>query len=179
MLAAATSSALESFARHWPKAMGLAVMPNDAGRQFIAEYAHALLGCDLAAIPHAALRWVSENERPPKPRDFAMLARQVSKEMRPPQYGDAVRKQHDAPALPLTPEQMQRIEQRARRIHSFVKTWRGVGETWALLLHTAPTPDAKHAVRVGDVPLDVVDEAIKAYLRGSRAPQGPLSAAVL
>lgn len=175
-LATATAAALAAFARHWPRAMALAVDPSEAGRAFIGDYAFALLGCDLAAIPHAASRWLSESATPPRPKEFAVLARAVAQELRPPQYGDSVTKSADVPTLPLTPQDMAHIDHRGRRAYALLGTWRDVGEVWALLWHTCDDDTRRaSAVRRGNVPLEVFDEAVGLVRAGGRAPGGPLA----
>ena len=177
LLATATSKALTAFARHWPRAMALALDASEAGRAYVADYARALMGCDLAAIPEAAQRWLSENDKPPRPAEFAFLARAVAREMRPPQYGGAVVHGESfahAQALPLSKQDMAHIDHRSRRAREFLGNWREVGEVWALLWHTADTPEKREQVRKGDVPLDVFDDATDLVLGGVRVKAGPL-----
>jgi len=179
-LATAVSLALLSFARHWPRAMALALDPSEAGRAYVADYARALLGCDLEAIPEAAQRWLSDNQKPPRPNEFAVLARAVARELRPVQYANVVNGGTDSSqSLPVAYEQTQRIEQRSRRIKQSMASWREVSEVWALLYASAPDDTARHAVRVGDVPLDVIDDAVAAHKRGVRSIPGPLAAAAV
>lgn len=178
-LANATSAALASFARHWPRAMALAVDPTEDGRAYVADYARALLGCDLAAIPEAAQRWLSTNQKPPRPNEFAALARLVARELRPVQYGDSpAGPPSDAPDLPLSTQDMAHIDHRSRRAYAQLGTWRDVSEVWAMLWHSCDTAERREHVRRGSVPLDVFDDAVEMARNGFRAPSGPLSAAV-
>jgi hypothetical protein len=178
-LAAATIAALAALARQWPKAMALALDPTDAGRAYMADFAYAMKGADLRAIPLAAREYVAEGSMPPKPADLGRLAREISAQHFPPTFRDPQRIDQ-APAQPVTHLQNpDRIDLLGHRAHKQLGSWKLVAEVWALLWDTAPHDDNRAAVRRGDVPSDVFDDAIAAVGRGVRAKSyAPLSDAV-
>lgn len=157
-LAMATAQALAIFARHWPRAMAVGIEATDAGRVFLNDYARALLGTDLSAIPEAAQLWVSENKLPPRPASFAKFAREVAKGMRPPQYGEPLA---PLPPPPLEPSRdAAMVNTISERAHKALGSWSIVSEVWELLNARAKTPKALQMVRDGTVPTAVVDKAI-------------------
>lgn len=180
LLAQATIVALTSLSRQWPKAMALALDSSEAGREYMADYAYAMKGADLRAIPLAARAWVGENSMPPKPADLGKLAREITREQFPTTYRDIQQLRPTSTERQDTSELKNgdRITVLGHRAHKVLGTWRRVGEVWGLLFQTAPTDDHREAVRRGDVPYDVFDEAVDSIRRGIRATPGPLADAL-
>lgn len=174
-LASAVITAISTLARQWPRAMALALDSSDAGRAFMADYAFAMKGADLRAIPIAAREWIGENNMPPRPADLGKLAREITRDQFPPTFRDDQRSER-ASAQAIThlrnPDRIDTLGQRALKV---LGSWRLVGEVWALLAQTASTDDNREAVRRGDVPWDVFDDAVEAVKNGKRAAPGPLA----
>jgi len=169
-LAAATITALTALARQWPKAMALALDASDAGRAYMADFAYAMKGADLRAIPLAAREYVAEASMPPKPSDLGRLARELTATHFPPTFRDSQHQGEHAPAQSTTHlRNPDRIDLLGHRAHTQLGTWPLVAEVWALLWESAPHDDNRVAVRRGDVPSDVFDDAIAAVGRGVRA----------
>lgn len=88
-LTSATVAALTALARQWPRAMALALDTSTAGRDYLADFAFAMKGADLRAIPLAARAWIADNSMPPKPNDLGKLAREMTKQYFPTTHVDA------------------------------------------------------------------------------------------
>jgi hypothetical protein len=173
-LAMAVRRALQTLQRHWPRAMALATDSSEAGEEYVNDYARAMQGADLAAIPLAAQQWLADHEVPPKPSELGRVAREVSKRFRAnePSMGPG-------PAAHVPPPISTGMDTRladtlSRRARQQLGTadWSLVGAVWALLLQTAPTAAAQEQVRLGRVPLEVFDEAVAQVRRGVRPRDG-------
>jgi hypothetical protein len=79
-LATATREALKVFARHKPAIFKLASEDSEAADAYIADYARALLGVTLEAIPEAAQRWVANKTEIASPASFGLFARGIDAE---------------------------------------------------------------------------------------------------
>lgn len=76
-LSKATRSALQIFARHKPTIFKIANEASQASDDFVADYARALIGVTLDAIPEAAQRWVSSKTEIASPASFGLYARGI------------------------------------------------------------------------------------------------------
>lgn len=76
-LSKATRSALQIFARHKPAIFKIANEASQASDDFVADYARALIGVTLDAIPEAAQRWVSTKIEIASPASFGLYARGI------------------------------------------------------------------------------------------------------
>jgi len=85
-LATATLAALAALSRQWPRAMALALEASEAGQEYLADFAAAMRGVDLRAIPMAAREWVAREKFAPKPAELGALARELSRQHFPPVF---------------------------------------------------------------------------------------------
>ena len=185
-LAAATRDALQRFAMHWPRAMLLARDSSEAGAMFLNDYAFALSGVSLNAIPVAVMRWVADKAFAPSAKEFADYARTVAREMRGStadgRHVEPIPQREHAPAVNPTRRQdlvTATYREASRQLAEYAQTNRLsmavlVGEMYALLYHTAQTSEQRRAVSDGTIPNDVLDDAIDLIKRGVRAPHGPM-----
>lgn len=172
-LAHATLLALKTLSRQWPRAMALAMDTSEEGQAYLGDYASALFGVDLRAIPLAAREWIATENMPPRPADFGKLAREMSRQHFPQLFEvSGVRSSEHQSTDHL--KNKSRIDALSKRAHAVLGTWSLVANVWALLYQTAPSEDHSDAVRVGNVPWDVFDDAVDAVKRGRRPESGPL-----
>lgn len=171
-LAQAVLKALRAMSVHWPRALAIVNADSQAASDFVTDYARATFGIDREAIEEAGRRWIAENTSPPRPIEFAQLAREVARELRPPQYGAT-----PGAVPPIEASLFQSaIEQRSRRAFAFVGGWPAVSEVWAVCLEDATSDEERADVRFGRVPLATFDLAIEAVLAGRRSiPRGGLA----
>jgi hypothetical protein len=177
-LIAATREALEILHRHYPRKFALAMQPNDAGAQYVEEYAQALVFCDFDKIPAAARQWVATGKFGPSAAELAEIARDLTFESRPTVAS--------APAEPppsslnknweridaLYYAAKERMIERGYRGHKFAAP---IGQMWALLYGAQPTPEQQHTVRMGDIELDVWYKTVDAWMAGERPKPHPMN----
>ena len=111
---------------------------------------------------------------PPRPADLGKLAREITREQFPSTYSDVSHR----PAEPAPVDHLKHghpITARGKRAHDRLGSWHAVGQVWALLLESAPSGDHAAAVRRGDVPWDVFDDAVEAVAAGRRPARGPVN----
>jgi len=183
-LAQATMEALQHLAIHHPKAMALARDTSEAAATWLRDYAFALQGVSITAIPVAALRWVATQRYAPSASEFAALAQTVAREQRATHRGCTVEPfpGHAPPPIQTTRrtdliEAVSRVA--AAELRDYAKQTKTslyvlVVEMWALLYHTAQDNAQRCDVYDGTIPADVVDDAIAAIKRGRRSPEGPM-----
>lgn len=173
-LAHATLLALKTLSRQWPRAMALALDSSEDGQAYLGDYASALFGVDLRAIPIAAREWIATENMPPRPADFGKLAREMSRRHFPQLFeANSVSSSEQQSTHRL--KNQSRIDALSKRAHAALGSWRLVADVWALLYQTAPSVDHADAGRIGNVPWDVFDDAVDAIKRGVRPMAGPLS----
>lgn len=179
-LAAAMIGALTSLSRQWPKAMALALDSSEAGRAYMSDFAYAMKGADLRAIPMAAREYVAEASMPPKPSDLGRLAREITATHFPTTF-------RESSSSTFTPQGQSvehlrnpaAIDTLGHRAFTRLGSWGLVTEVWSLLWSTAPTTEDQNTVRLGDVPRDVFDDAVDAVSRGRRsAGHRPMASAM-
>lgn len=175
-LTSAVVQALTTLHRQWPRPLALAFDASEAGRAFMADYAFAMKGADLRAIPIAAREWIGAETYAPRPAELGKLAREITRDQFPPTF----RAEHRATsAQEITHlRNPERIDKLGHFGFKVLGSWRLVGEVWALLHQTAPSPDHTSAVVRGDVPYDVFEEAVNAVKNGKRAKPGPLASSL-
>jgi hypothetical protein len=174
-LEAAVRKALQVLARHWPRAMAMAMDASEAGSAYVADFARAMHDdVELPAIPHAAQLWVRDHKTPPKPAELGRLARELSA---PRHSGLPAGAACDPPPPPPGAETAQRKEALSQRALAELRRtasgttaagFGGVAMVWALLMETAPDPAARDRVRAGDVPEAEFMAAVAAVARGRR-----------
>lgn len=166
-LAQAVQSALQAMAVHWPRALAIVGSGSEASAGYVADYARAVFGQDLAAIAEAGRRWIAENASPPRPVEFGDLTRRIAFELRPSTPSAS------SPVPPLEGARFHSLaEHRSRRARSFVRDWGEVAHVWAVCYEDAETDEAREDVRFGRVSLSIFDVAIEAVLAGRRARGG-------
>lgn len=171
-LAMATMQALKSLARQWPRAMALALESTEAGQEYLADYAGAMRGVDLRAIPLAAREWIATESMPPRPADLGKMAREMTRTHFPPLFQPSAATV--APPIDLHPHG-DRIDALGNCAYAVLGSWARVQQVWELLYTRAPHPDLAAAARRGDVPWDVFDEAVEAVRGGKRPAPGPMA----
>ena len=179
-LAKTVRQALVTMHAFYPRSLALAEAQSDASGAWVETYCRAFLGkrISLDAIKAAAVRWPAEmGKATPFPKEFATFAHAIERELFPraPMQAASV----DAQPLPLSYEDTQRIEQCSQRIKQSMASWREVAEVWSLIYSSAQNDASRQAARVGNVPVDVVNDAVAAHQRGMRSIPGPLASAVL
>lgn len=168
-LADATADALQTLARHWPRTFALANDASDAGRAFLTEYAFALSGVDVRAIPEAVRRWIAKQNYGPRAAELAEIARTVAREMRSSSgVAEPLPEVHAPPIRTTRRTDLMRVI--GETAYAELGSWRLVSEMWALLQRTAPNEAARAAVFDGTVPLSIVDDAIAAVKREHAKP---------
>lgn len=174
-LATATHAALGALARQWPRAMQLALESTTAGQEYLADYAAAMRGVDLRAIPMAAREWIATESMPPRPADLGKLARELTRQHFPTIFASSavVTTQPHQPIEHL--KNAVAIDALSKRAHAVLGSWQRTGKVWALLFQTAPSDDHREAVRIGNVPYDVFDDAVERIRSGVRPKSGPLT----
>lgn len=168
-LTAAVTIALTDLARVY-KPIAAALEPTEAGRLGFNDFAFAMRGAALDAIPLAAREWISSEKYPPKPSELGKCARDVTAQY----FADAMPVPRTV-AVELPPiddgRRWDRIEDLGRYAHRKLGAWQGrvsVEAVWALLWETAPDDEARHAVRAGTLDREMFREAVAA-VAGRRA----------
>lgn len=193
-LARAVRSALQVFARHRPTIFRLANEESDAGSDFVADYARALLGVSLEAIPDAAQRWVAQRSEIPGAASFGAFARAIDKaEYRAPQEESSYRQS----SLPVPEFATNRDFGAIDRFYAMAKEqlldagYRGsvlvaVSQMWAILYGSQEghVTDDNGNVRLSDGQQAIHDarfddsiwqSGINAWLAGERPTPHPLN----
>jgi hypothetical protein len=151
-----------AFSARWPKAFAM-------GRadELMPIWLQSLSHVDTTVLEPAAIQFAAEHEGryPPDPPDFARFARQMEQRHF---RADAIDKGGDAPLVPSTDKQLDRIDQMGRWAHKRLGSWGKVATVWALLWETAPDDAARTAVRDGTLDREVFRDAVEAVERGVR-----------
>lgn len=179
-LANAVKAALTGMARQWPRAMGLARESTDEAQAFLGDYAAAMRGVDLRAIPIAAREWVATESMPPRPAEFGQLAREMTRQHFPPLFDPATDVRQLGELQSTTHlKNASAIETRSRRAYEALGSWGLVSHVWGVLYQAVADahPDLAEACRRGEIPWDSVDDAIAQVRSGRRAKGGPLNPA--
>lgn len=177
-LAGAVRRALHVFARHKPHLFKLAHENSADASLFVDEWARALIGVTLEAIPDAAQRWVATRTEIPSVAAFGQFARDIDyAEYRPPvierHSNDGDRGRWPRGVEPA--KDFGQVDKLGRRAHALLGDWQGVSEVWGLLWKTAPTMGERARVRAGDVDDDMFDEAMRIVL-AQRSTSSPKTA---
>ncbi len=166
----AVRKALHVFARHKPHLFKLAHENSDAATEFVSDWARAMLGVTLDAIPDAAQRWIATKTEIPSPAAFGYFAREIDRnEYRTvPAVDLKLHRDPNAwPPLVEVPKDFDRIDVLGRRAYDALKNWEAVSEVWALLWQTAPTTEERSQVRAGAIDDEMFDDAVR-IVRTSR-----------
>lgn len=165
---AALLKVFRAFASRWPRFFGPA-----RADDLLPVWLNGTAGVDPNVLEPAAIEFAANSQGKwyPDPPAFAQFARQWSNRVlgvtEPPAFAEAQDTGHLKHAS--------RIDMLSRRAHGRLGTQQRVSDVWGLLFRTAPSPDHRDAVRRGDVPYDVFDEAVDAIERNAfHAPAGPL-----
>jgi hypothetical protein len=168
----ATRDALTHFHEYLPPgAMG--DMPTDGTklREHVNEWAKALIGVSLSAIPDAASRWMRDPElvdakgrtRIPSIASFGMYARRVDGEYhRPPRPQMRPRLQPG--------ENAARIDELGKRAKDRLGSHMLASQVWDVLREGAATPEIENDIRAGIVSDQEFDLAIE-FVRQSVQPK--------
>lgn len=168
----ATRRALETLARHWPKAMAAAVGRSEAADAFVRDYALACQGADLDAVGAAAQQWVATGKYYPKPAELGTLARNLSRPGAPTPTGTAphVRDAEAALQAQLESGRVQAMNAWAyKRLGSYV----AVAAVWERLLQQATQPQQQALVHQGRVNRQDFAEAVAAIKAEREAAAAP------
>ncbi|WP_291165287.1 hypothetical protein [Gemmatimonas sp. UBA7669] len=181
-----TRRALETLARHWPKAMAAATGRSEAADAFVRDYALACQGADLDAIEPAAQQWVATGKYYPKPAELGTLARNLSRPSSTPVAGPSPHVR-EAEAQLAQRLEVGRVQAMNTWAYEQLGSMLAVMAVWARLMEQATRLEQRQLIQAGRVDRKDFREAVLAVKAEREAKQqaeaaarhaGPLAEAV-